>query len=62
MKPFSFFTLAVGRFLSEVRGSAKAIDVSKLIHDQSWLIRSLGKFEIFVEAELKSIRQRPVVN
>jgi len=38
-----------------LRGPAKAIDVGKVIHDQTWLIRTQGKFITFVEDELSRI-------
>jgi len=41
-----------------LRGTARAIDVGKLIHDQTWLIRTHGKFQTYVEAELKKIQEQ----
>ncbi|CAE7426688.1 CACNA1G [Symbiodinium natans] len=41
-----------------LRGTARAIDVNKLIHDQTWLIRSHGKFQTYVEVELKKIQEQ----
>eukprot|EP00913_Durusdinium_trenchii_P035949 g33634.t1 len=35
-----------------LRGNARAIDVGKIIHDQTWLIRNVGKFQTYVEVEL----------
>ncbi|CAE7948182.1 SCN8A, partial [Symbiodinium sp. KB8] len=41
-----------------LRGTARAIDVGKIIHDQTWLIRTHGKFQTYVEAELKKIQEQ----
>jgi len=41
-----------------LRGSARAIDVGKLIHDQTWLIRNQGKFQTFVEVELQKLQEQ----
>mmetsp|Transcript_43679 Transcript_43679/g.91209 ORF Transcript_43679/g.91209 Transcript_43679/m.91209 type:complete len:138 (-) Transcript_43679:5-418(-) len=38
-----------------LRGPARAIDVGKVIHDQSWLMRNQGRFFTYVEAELNRI-------
>lgn len=38
-----------------LRGPARAIDVGKVIHDQSWLMRNQGRFFTYVEAELTRI-------
>lgn len=39
-----------------VRGTAKAIDIGKIIHDQTWQIKEQGKFQTYVESELKEIK------
>lgn len=39
-----------------VRGQAKAIDISKIIHDQTWQIKNQGKFQTYVEVELAHIK------
>lgn len=41
-----------------LRGQARAIDVGKLIHDQTWLIRNQGKFQTFVEVELRKMQEQ----
>ncbi|CAE7401709.1 CACNA1I [Symbiodinium pilosum] len=33
-----------------VRGNAKAIDIGKIIHDQTWQIKEQGKFQTYVES------------
>mmetsp|Transcript_12991 Transcript_12991/g.30901 ORF Transcript_12991/g.30901 Transcript_12991/m.30901 type:complete len:636 (+) Transcript_12991:61-1968(+) len=43
-----------------LRGTARAIDVGKLIHDQTWLMRTHGKFQTYVEVELKKIQEQLV--
>jgi len=35
-----------------LRGAARAIDVGKIIHDQTWLIRSQSRFQSHVETQL----------
>jgi len=35
-----------------LRGQARAMDMAKLMFDQTWLIKSQGQFQQFVEAEL----------
>ncbi|CAE7259013.1 unnamed protein product [Symbiodinium natans] len=37
-------------------GAAKAMDVGKLIQDQTWLIRSQGRFQRYMEDELVNFR------
>ncbi|CAE7204681.1 unnamed protein product, partial [Symbiodinium sp. KB8] len=37
-------------------GAAKAMDVGKLIQDQTWLIRSQGRFQRYMEDELIKLR------
>ncbi|CAJ1330511.1 unnamed protein product [Effrenium voratum] len=39
-----------------LRGQARAIDVEKIIYEQTWLIKSQGKFHTFVELELKQMK------
>ena len=34
-----------------LRGSARAIDIAKLIHDQAWLLKNQSHFWTFVEAQ-----------
>ncbi|CAE7426706.1 CACNA1G [Symbiodinium natans] len=41
-----------------LRGQARAIDVGKLIHDQTWLIRNQGKFQTFVEVEINKLQEQ----
>ncbi|CAK9077161.1 Voltage-dependent L-type calcium channel subunit alpha-1D (CHCACHA1D) (Voltage-gated calcium channel subunit alpha Cav1.3) [Durusdinium trenchii] len=38
-----------------LRGNAKAMDIAKLCHDQSWLIREQARFWEFVENELNDM-------
>ena len=38
------------------RGQATAMDVGKIIQDQTWLITNQGKFQTYVEGELKILR------
>ncbi|CAJ1331610.1 unnamed protein product [Effrenium voratum] len=40
-----------------LRGSARAIDVGKLIHDQAWLIKTQSQFQRFVEKQLRKMRR-----
>mmetsp|Transcript_61368 Transcript_61368/g.110120 ORF Transcript_61368/g.110120 Transcript_61368/m.110120 type:complete len:233 (+) Transcript_61368:2-700(+) len=40
-----------------LRGPARAVDVGKLIHDQTWLIKTQGKFQEHVEVQLEQTRQ-----
>lgn len=39
------------------RGQARSMDVGKLIQDQRWIIRSMGRFQGYVEAELTCLRE-----
>mmetsp|Transcript_23498 Transcript_23498/g.55446 ORF Transcript_23498/g.55446 Transcript_23498/m.55446 type:complete len:598 (+) Transcript_23498:44-1837(+) len=39
------------------RGQARSMDVGKLIQDQRWMIRSMGRFQGYVEAELTCLRE-----
>mgnify|MGYP002803551089 FL=1 len=39
-----------------VRGQARAIDITKIIHDQTWQIKNQGKFQTYVEVELAHIK------
>ncbi|CAE7661271.1 Cacna1c, partial [Symbiodinium sp. CCMP2456] len=41
-----------------LRGSARAMDIAKLIHDQAWLIKNQSRFWTFVEVELQSLREQ----
>ncbi|CAJ1457537.1 unnamed protein product [Effrenium voratum] len=41
-----------------LRGTARAIDVGQLIHDQNWLIKNQGKFQTFVVAYLHKWHSR----
>lgn len=41
-----------------LRGSARAMDMAKLCHDQAWLIRNQSRFWSFVEEELTRTRSR----
>ena len=38
------------------RGQASAMDMGKVIQDQTWLINSQGKFQTFVEGELRMLK------
>eukprot|EP00434_Breviolum_minutum_P019826 symbB.v1.2.017495.t1/scaffold1358.1/size123611/1 len=40
-----------------LRGPARAIDVEKMIYDQSWLIRSQGKFTTYMEGEMSNLKE-----
>lgn len=40
-----------------LRGAARAIDVSKIIHDQTWLIKNQGKFQTYVEVQMAGIQE-----
>lgn len=40
-----------------LRGTARAIDIGKIIHDQTWLIKNQGKFQTWVEVELRRIQE-----
>ncbi|CAJ1342904.1 unnamed protein product [Effrenium voratum] len=51
--------IALDEFLMgclRLRGQARAIDVGKILHEQSWLIRNQGKFQTHVEVELKTMK------
>jgi len=37
------------------RGTAKAIDIGQLLHDQSWLIRHQSRFHTYMEMELQKL-------
>jgi len=39
------------------RGSARAMDVAKIIQDQRWLISHVGRFESFLEYELNLLKE-----
>eukprot|EP00434_Breviolum_minutum_P036483 symbB.v1.2.032326.t1/scaffold3869.1/size49035/1 len=41
-----------------LRGSARAIDIAKLIHDQAWLLKNQSHFWTFVEVQLAELRQQ----
>ncbi|CAE7225609.1 CACNA1H [Symbiodinium necroappetens] len=38
-----------------LRGNARAVDVGKLIHDQTWLIKMFGRFQCHVEDQLSQL-------
>jgi len=40
-----------------LRGQATAMDVGKIINDQTWQIRNQGKFQAYVEVELKQLKE-----
>ncbi|CAJ1402913.1 unnamed protein product [Effrenium voratum] len=46
-------------FLGCIRfsGHARAMDVGKIIQDQNWIIKSQGRFQGFVELELRKFRE-----
>mmetsp|Transcript_55225 Transcript_55225/g.128837 ORF Transcript_55225/g.128837 Transcript_55225/m.128837 type:complete len:645 (-) Transcript_55225:179-2113(-) len=39
-----------------LRGHARAVDVGKIIHDQTWLIRNQSHFQTYVELQLKQMQ------
>ncbi|CAJ1405750.1 unnamed protein product [Effrenium voratum] len=39
-----------------LRGPATAIDIGRLMHDQNWLIRSQGRFQTYMEAEIRQLK------
>ncbi|CAE7517566.1 Cacna1i [Symbiodinium natans] len=39
-----------------LRGQATAMDVGKIINDQQWLMKTQGKFNAYMEVELKQIK------
>jgi len=41
-----------------LRGQATAMDVGKIINDQTWLIKNQGKFHAYIEVELKQIKEQ----
>eukprot|EP00913_Durusdinium_trenchii_P021728 g20414.t1 len=41
-----------------LRGTARAIDIAKLIHEQAWLLKNQGHFWTFVEVQLQELRQQ----
>lgn len=41
-----------------LRGSARAIDIAKLIHDQAWLLKNQSHFWTFVEVQLQELKQQ----
>ncbi|CAJ1454819.1 unnamed protein product, partial [Effrenium voratum] len=41
-----------------LRGNAKAMDIAKLCHDQTWLIREQARFWEFVECELHALQEQ----
>lgn len=40
-----------------LRGQATAMDVGKIINDQTWQIKNQGKFQAYVEVELKQLKE-----
>ncbi|CAK9032718.1 unnamed protein product [Durusdinium trenchii] len=40
-----------------LRGQATAMDVGKIINDQTWLIKNQGKFQAYVEVELAQLKE-----
>ncbi|CAK9079254.1 Probable voltage-dependent R-type calcium channel subunit alpha-1E (DOE-1) (Voltage-gated calcium channel subunit alpha Cav2.3) [Durusdinium trenchii] len=42
------------------RGTARSMDVAKLIQDQRWLIHHLSSFEAFMESELNCVKEELV--
>eukprot|EP00913_Durusdinium_trenchii_P020968 g19703.t1 len=40
-----------------LRGQASAIDMGKLLHDQTWLMKNLGKFQTHVAQEFHHLRK-----
>ncbi|CAE7195024.1 unnamed protein product, partial [Symbiodinium pilosum] len=41
-----------------LRGQATAMDVGKIINDQQWLMKTQGKFNAYMEVELKQIKDQ----
>ncbi|CAE7464953.1 Cacna1c [Symbiodinium natans] len=41
-----------------LRGSARAMDIAKIVHDQAWLIRNQSRFWTFVEVEMQALREQ----
>lgn len=41
-----------------LRGQATALDVGKIIHEQAWLLKNQGKFQAFVEVELRHVKRQ----
>lgn len=41
-----------------LRGQASAMDVGRIINDQTWLIKTQGKFHAYMEVELKQIKEQ----
>lgn len=39
-----------------LRGQARAMDMAKLMYDQSWLVKSTGRFQLFVEEQLRALK------
>ncbi|OLQ08876.1 putative voltage-dependent R-type calcium channel subunit alpha-1E [Symbiodinium microadriaticum] len=38
-----------------LRGQARGVDVGKLIHDQSWLIKNQGHFQTYMETKMQQV-------
>jgi len=40
-----------------LRGQARAVDIGKIMHDQTWMIKSQGRFHTYMETELHFLKQ-----
>jgi len=40
-----------------LRGTARAIDVGKIIHEQTWLLRSQGRLQAYVETQFSQLQK-----
>ncbi|CAE6951294.1 Cacna1c [Symbiodinium natans] len=40
-----------------LRGQARAVDIGKIMHDQTWLIKSQGRFHTYMESELNFMKR-----
>ncbi|CAJ1342823.1 unnamed protein product [Effrenium voratum] len=41
-----------------LRGNAKAMDIAKVIHDQTWLVKNQGAFQQYMDKEMQSLNQQ----
>ncbi|CAJ1403452.1 unnamed protein product [Effrenium voratum] len=41
-----------------LRGNAKSIDLAKIMHDQSWLVRNHGRFQTHMELEVQQLKEQ----
>lgn len=40
-----------------LRGTARAVDVGRVIYDQQWVMKNFGKFQTHVEVELQTLKE-----